>query len=235
MWDVRRAADRGHGRHGWLDTRHTFSFADYHDPRFLGFRGLRVINEDRVAPAAGFGTHPHRDMEIITYVVSGRLAHRDSLGREETLGPDEVQRISAGTGITHSEFNASDTTPVHFYQIWLNPDRRGTQPSYEQASFPSSPGTTTIATPEGRDGSLSIGRDVVVERIETTGPDPVEVRIAPGRHAWLQMISGSLEAIDSAGRSVALAEGDGLAVSDESRLELRPSGEGARLLRFDLA
>ena len=162
MIRVRRASERGHFDHGWLDTYHTFSFSRYYDPRQMGFRSLRVINEDRVAPGRGFGTHPHEDMEIVTYVLDGALAHRDSLGTGSTIRPGELQRMTAGTGIMHSEFNPSETEPVHLYQIWLLPEREGLEPSYEQRAFPEEERHNRlrlVASPDGRDGSLTIRQD----------------------------------------------------------------------------
>src|SRR6476661_3998059 len=162
MFQVRKAEERGHFNHGWLDTAHTFAFADYYDPRHMGFRALRVINEDRVQPGQGFGTHGHRDMEIVTVVLEGALEHRDSLGNGEVLRPGELQRMTAGTGIRHSEFNPSEAEPVHLYQIWLMPERNGLTPSYEQKPIPTDgdPGRLRlVASPDGRDGSLTIRQD----------------------------------------------------------------------------
>ncbi len=162
MFRVRRAQERGHFNHGWLDTYHTFSFGDYHDPQHTHFRALRVMNEDRVKPGQGFGMHPHRDMEIVTYVLTGALEHKDSMGNGEVLRPGEFQRMSAGTGILHSEFNPSKTEPVHLYQIWLLPRRKGSTPSYEQRAFPEAEKQgrlRVVASPDGRDGSLTIGQD----------------------------------------------------------------------------
>ncbi|HTN51439.1 MAG TPA: pirin family protein [Anaeromyxobacter sp.] len=233
MITVRKAAERGHFNHGWLDTRHTFSFADYHDPAQMGFRALRVINEDRVRPGEGFGTHGHRDMEILSYVLSGALAHEDSTGGGGTLRPGEVQRMSAGTGVMHSEFNASDEEPVHFLQIWILPDRTGHRPSYEQRAYPEAERRgklRLVASPDGADGSTRLHGDV---RVHATLLAPgVEVRhaLATGRHAWIQVARGEL-----ALNGVALAAGDGAAVSDESAIALVGRGAGeAEALLFDL-
>src|SRR5258706_10368847 len=187
MMTIRPAAKRGHADHGWLDSHHTFSFADYYDPDNMGFRSLRVINDDRVTPSQGFGTHPHRDMEIISYVLEGELAHKDSMGTGSVIRPGDVQRMSAGTGVLHSEFNASKTDPVHFLQIWLVPSKRGIAPGYEQKMFPPADKKgrlRVVASPDARDGSLSIHTDAVVyaglfDRGETS-----ELKLEPGRHAW---------------------------------------------------
>ncbi len=228
---IRSAAERGVSNLGWLDSRHTFSFSDYWDPAHMGFRALRVINDDRVAPGKGFGTHPHRDMEIVSVVVSGTLEHRDSLGTGSVIRPGEVQRMSAGTGILHSEFNPSPDRPVRFLQIWIEPGRLGLTPSYEQHAFAPRPGALiTVASPDGRDGSLTVHQDVSILRGKIAPESRIEHRLAPGRHAWLQVVSGSLEA---AGRE--LAEGDGLALSGVDDLALAGRPGGAEILLFDLA
>lgn len=234
MITVRKAGERGHFDHGWLDTRHTFSFADYHDPAQMGFRALRVINEDRVKPGQGFGTHGHRDMEIISYVLSGALAHRDSTGGGGTLRPGEVQRMSAGTGVRHSEFNGSQGEEVHFLQIWIVPDRAGHRPSYEQKAFPDAERRgrlALVASPDGADGSTTIHQDARVYATLLGEGERVEHALAPGRHAWVQVARGELEA-----NGVVLRPGDGAAVSDERALVLAGRGEGlAEALLFDLA
>jgi redox-sensitive bicupin YhaK (pirin superfamily) len=232
MIRVRRASERGHFDHGWLDTYHSFSFSRYHDPRHMGFRALRVINEDRVAPGRGFGTHPHEDMEIVTYVLDGSLAHRDSLGTGSEIRPGELQRMTAGTGITHSEFNPSATEPVHLYQIWLEPEREGLEPSYEQREFPKHERKNRlrlVASPDGRDGSLTIRQDARLFLATLDGERSVTHPVAPGRHAWLQVLKGK---IDINGRS--LNAGDGAAVSEESELTIR-SDATSEVLLFDLA
>src|SRR3954468_19901114 len=214
MITVRPASERGHGQKGWLDTYHTFSFSDYQDPQHMGFRVLRVINEDRVAPGRGFGEHGHRDMEIISYVLEGALGHRDSLGHEAVLRPGEFQCMTAGTGIRHSEFNPSRTEAVHFYQIWLLPDRSGHTPHYDQRSFPEDERRgrlRLVASPDGRDGSLTIHQDAEVY-LAALGPgDRVAHALRPGRYAWLQVLRGD---VDLNGTS--LVAGDGAAVGEES-------------------
>jgi quercetin 2,3-dioxygenase len=233
MITIRKADARGRGDHGWLDSRHTFSFADYHDPRFMGFRDLRVINEDRVIAGEGFGTHGHRDMEIVSLVLEGALAHRDSLGSGATLGRGEVQRMSAGTGVRHSEFNASKDEPVHFLQIWILPEREGLPPSYEQQSFPEAERTDRLrllVAPDGADGALAIHQDVRLYGAVLTPGAAVSHALAPGRHGWMQVLRGS---VDLNGER--LAAGDGAAISDEPALSLRaPDPGGAEILLFDL-
>ena len=232
MIRIRRSSERGSANHGWLDTRYTFSFSDYFDPDHVGFRALRVMNEDRVAPGAGFPTHGHRDMEILTVVLEGAIAHRDSLGHGETLRPGEVQYMSAGTGIRHSEFNPSETEPVHLYQIWLLPDRTGHEPRYGQRRFDEagrSDRLQLVASPDGRDGSLAIHQDATVSLADLDDGRAIDHPLAPGRHAWLQVLRGSATL-----NGQSLAEGDGAAVSDEPGLEIRGVGD-AEVLLFDLA
>ena len=227
----RPAAERGHFDHGWLDTSHTFSFADYHDPAHMGFRALRVINEDRVAAGQGFGAHSHRDMEIITYVLDGALAHADSIGNRSTIVPGDVQRMSAGTGITHSEFNARQDEPVHLLQIWLLPDRRGLAPGYEQKAIPESVERGVlrlVASRDGRGGTVTIHQDVDLYASRLEPGERVKHALADGRHAWLQMVRGGIEL-----NRTPLAGGDGAAVSGESALEM-VAQESAHVLLFDL-
>jgi redox-sensitive bicupin YhaK (pirin superfamily) len=233
MITIRKAEDRGHFDHGWLDTRHTFSFASYHDEDHMGFRALRVINEDRVRPGEGFGTHGHRDMEILSYVLEGALAHRDSTGGEGVLRPGEVQRMSAGTGVTHSEFNGSRDAPVHFLQIWLLPDRPGHRPSYEQKLFPEAERKgklRLVASPDAADGSLAIHQDARVYASVLGKGEAVRHALAPGRHAWVQVARG-----EATVNGKALSAGDGAAISDEREVAIEGRGGGGELLLFDLA
>jgi redox-sensitive bicupin YhaK (pirin superfamily) len=231
MITLRRAADRGHADHGWLDTRHTFSFADYHDPRWMGFRHLRVINEDRVQPGRGFPTHGHRDMEIVSYVLSGALEHRDSLGSGSVIRPGEVQRMSAGTGVRHSEYNPSETEPVHFLQIWILPAVAGLAPEYEQRTYPAPERRgrlRLIGSSDGRDGSVTIHQDVALHAALLEPGEAVAHRLGPGRHAWLQVARG---AVTLGGQS--LEQGDGAAVSGETAVRIT-AREPAEVLLFDL-
>jgi redox-sensitive bicupin YhaK (pirin superfamily) len=232
MIRVRRASERGHFDHGWLDTYHTFSFSRYYDPRHMGFRALRVINEDRVQPGQGFGTHPHEDMEIVTYVLAGALAHKDSLGTGSTIRPHELQRMTAGRGISHSEFNPSQTEPVHLYQIWLLPEREGLDPSYEQKAFSLEERHNRlrlVASPDGDEGSLTIRQDARLYLATLDEGHEVSKDIPPGRHAWLQVLRGKLTL-----NGQAMSAGDGAAVSEESALAIRADSPSEVLL-FDLA
>lgn len=232
MLQIRRADERGHADHGWLNTYHTFSFANYHDPAHMGFRALRVINEDRVQPGQGFGTHGHRDMEILSYVLAGALEHKDSLGNGEVLRPGEFQRMSAGTGVRHSEFNPSDTEPAHFYQIWLIPHTTGLTPSYEQRAFSDAEKRGTlrlVASHDGTDGSLTIHQDARVYLALLEPGESVRHDLPPGRHAWLQVVRGAVRTND-----LPLSAGDGLAVSDEAHLAIT-AVQSAEVMLFDLA
>lgn len=231
MIRVRKGNDRGHFDHGWLDTYHTFSFGDYHDEQQMGFRSLRVINEDRVQPGQGFGMHGHRDMEIVTLVLEGALEHRDSLGNGEVLRPGELQRMSAGTGIRHSEFNPSADEPVHLYQIWILPERKGLTPGYEQKAFDPAGKIgrlQLVASPDGRDSSLTVRQDVALYLSSLTTDQSITHALQPGRHAWLQILRGSVEL-----NGQSIAAGDGAAVSEEASLSIRAS-EPAEILLFDL-
>jgi hypothetical protein len=232
MITIRPAGERGGADHGWLNTRHTFSFSNYYDQRHMGFRDLRVINEDRVAPGQGFGTHGHRDMEILSYVVSGGLEHRDSIGNGAVIRPHEWQRMSAGTGVRHSEANASADEPVHFYQIWILPEAEGIRPGYEQKLFAPEEKTgrlRLVASGDGREGSLKVHQNVSVYNALLKEGDAVEHRLGQGRHAWLQVVKGAVE-LNGNG----LGAGDGAAVSEEVALAIRAGGESEVIL-FDLA
>jgi quercetin 2,3-dioxygenase len=231
MINVRRAEERFHSDAGWLDSRHTFSFADHYDPRYTGFRTLRVINEDKVAAGAGFPSHPHRDMEIISYVLSGALEHKDSMGNGSVIRPGELQRMSAGTGVTHSEKNASASEPVHFLQIWLLPERRGVAPSYEQRAFPAAgkDALHLIASRNGDRGAIRVHQDVELYR-GVLEPGQKTVReLATARNVWLQVVRG-----DVALNGTALSAGDGAAVTQERAVQLVASSP-AEVLLFDLA
>jgi redox-sensitive bicupin YhaK (pirin superfamily) len=232
MLTVRPAAERGRTLLDWLDSRHTFSFGDYYDPRHTGFRALRVINDDRVTPGAGFGTHGHRDMEIVTYVLEGALEHRDSLGTGSVIRPGDGQRMSAGTGIRHSEFNHSRAEPVRFLQIWILPEWQGLPPGYEQKSFPAAEKRgrwRLIASREGREGSVTVHQDVDLYAALLEPGERVAHALAPSRHAWLQVAKGAV----TVGGATALSEGDGVSASDERALEVI-AREPAELLLFDL-
>jgi redox-sensitive bicupin YhaK (pirin superfamily) len=228
---LRRAGERGHYDHGWLDTSHTFSFADYYDPRFMGFRVLRVINEDKVAAGRGFGMHPHHDMEIVTYVLEGELGHRDSMGNGSVIRRGDVQRMSAGTGITHSEMNASKTQRVHFLQIWIVPDKPGYAPSYEQKAFSDEERRgrlRVVASPDGRDGSVTLHQDAVIASSLLSPGQRVEHAVAKQRFAWLQVARGAIDLGDHK-----LTAGDGAAIRGGGTLPIAGI-EDAELLLFDL-
>jgi redox-sensitive bicupin YhaK (pirin superfamily) len=232
MMTIRAAGERGHANHGWLDSYHTFSFADYYDPEHMGFASLRVINEDRVTPGQGFGTHPHRDMEIISYVLEGGLEHRDSMGTGSIIRPGDVQRMSAGTGVTHSEFNASKTDLVHFLQIWLLPAQKGIRPSYEQKAFSRQEKQgrlRVVASPDGRGESVTIHADAVVYAGLFDEGQSGELALAPGRRGWVHVARGKIRVN---GRD--LGAGDGAALSDEAGIRVE-GVEGGEVLVFDLA
>lgn len=231
MITIRRSKDRGHADHGWLDTYHTFSFADYYDPNFMGFRDLRVINEDFIAPAQGFPTHGHRDMEIITYVIDGELSHRDSMGNGETIRPNEVQRMTAGTGVLHSEYS-SPTDKTHLLQIWILPEKRNIAPSYEQKLFSAEEkqgNLRLVASRGGDDGSVHINQDVRLYASTLSEGDEVSHRIGDGRHAWVQLISGSIEV-----NGETLSPGDGGAISDEAAVTIKALADRSEFVLFDL-
>jgi quercetin 2,3-dioxygenase len=232
MITARKSADRGRTKIDWLDSRHTFSFGDYHDPKNMGFRTLRVINEDRVRPGAGFPTHPHRDMEIVTYILEGALEHKDSLGTGSVIRPGEAQRMSAGTGITHSEFNHSKTEPVHFLQIWIMPSATGIAPGYEQKTIDDAKahtGFAPVGSPEGRDQSVKIHQDATLSVAKLERGQTVATNIKKGRHGWIQVARGAVTVNDTA-----LAEGDGAAISDEEKVTI-VANSPAEVLFFDLA
>ncbi|GAW67153.1 quercetin 2,3-dioxygenase [Geoanaerobacter pelophilus] len=231
MITIRKSEDRGHADHGWLDTYHSFSFASYYDPRHMGFRNLRVINEDRVEAGAGFPTHPHRDMEIISYVLEGALEHRDSMGNGSVIRPGEVQRMSAGTGITHSEFNHSKDEGLHFFQIWILPQRDGITPSYEQKLFPEQEKKgrlRLIASADGAEGSVTINQDAKMYASLLDQGQEVVHHLARGRHAWVQAARGSITV-----NGHLLEAGDGAAVSDEDLVRLT-ARQPSEVLLFDL-
>ncbi|MBD2077319.1 pirin family protein [Phormidium sp. FACHB-592] len=232
MLTVRKAEDRGHANHGWLDSYHSFSFANYYDPQHMGFRSLRVINEDMVAPAKGFPTHPHRDMEIITYVVSGAVAHKDSIGNTEKVGAGGVQRFSAGTGITHSEFNPSTTEGLHLLQIWLLPERQGITPSYEQKEFPAATKRNqwrAIANREATDGAVKLHQDAAIYATILEPGEQLTYTLQADRHAWVQIVQGEVTL-----NGTTLDKGDAAAISNATELAFAASTD-AEILLFDLA
>lgn len=232
MVRIRKSADRGHRNHGWLDTFHTFSFGDYHDADHMGFRSLRVINEDVVDPAKGFGTHPHRDMEIVTYVLSGALAHKDSLGNGSTIRPGDVQRMTAGTGVLHSEFNASDTEPTHLLQIWILPERGGLAPGYEQVHVEDDAlqgALTPIAGPPGAQAAVTVHQDAWIHAGRFEAGQSVHHDLAPGRGGWLQVARGVVRLGEHE-----LTAGDGAAIEGMPRIDIEVL-QDAEVLLFDLA
>src|SRR5512140_1558141 len=229
---VRPAQARGHAEHGWLDSFHTFSFGHYHDPEHMGFGPLRVINEDRVQPGAGFPTHGHRDMEILSYVLEGALEHKDSIGTGSVIRPGDVQRMSAGTGVRHSEFNASPDNPVHFLQIWITPDKAGHAPGYEQKSFTAEEKQgrlRLVASPDGRDGSVTIHQDAAVYAGVFADGERATFQLAPKRHAWVHVARGEVRV-----NGEVLRAGDAAAIDEAGAIELAGQGTGEVLL-FDLA
>ena len=232
MMTIRPAGQRGHAAHGWLDSHHTFSFADYYDPKHMGFRALRVINDDRVTAGQGFGRHPHRDMEIISYVLEGSLAHEDSMGTGSVIVPGDVQRMSAGTGVTHSEFNASKTDPVHFLQIWLQPSQSGIAPGYEQKTFTKQDKQgklRVVAAPDGRDDSVTVHADGVLYAGCFDAGETAELTLAAGRHAWIHVAKGSVRV-----NGKDLNDGDGASLADETTIRVEGT-TGGEVLVFDLA
>jgi len=232
MIDIRKSETRGHANHGWLDSHFTFSFADYYDPEHVEFRTLRVMNDDRIAGGGGFPTHPHRDMEIVTYVLDGALAHKDSMGNGSTIRPGDVQYMSAGTGVAHSEFNASDKETVHMYQIWMFPDKRGYTPTYDQKHFAPAEKQgklRLVVSPDGRDGSVQIRQDNELYATLLAPGETVKHALKPERHAYVQVARGSVTL-----NGAKLATGDGAVVSEEQSVELT-GVDNAEVLLFDLA
>jgi quercetin 2,3-dioxygenase len=235
MLTLRKAEDRGHSNLGWLNSYHTFSFGGYLDPHQMGFRALRVLNDDRVAPGKGFGAHGHRDMEILSYVMEGKLAHKDSIGEAQVLGPNEVQAMSAGTGVIHSEFNASTTEPTHFLQVWLQPSTPDVEPSYQQFAYDPSEKRGTLRLMAGPDRNTNppsafIHQDARMYAAVLGADESIDYPIAAGRHVWVQCADGLIDV-----NGLALKAGDGVAVSDERALSLKGNGSGGELLLFDLA
>jgi redox-sensitive bicupin YhaK (pirin superfamily) len=231
MIEIRRAQERGHAQHGWLDSFHSFSFADYYDPQHMGFGALRVINEDRVQPGQGFGAHAHRDMEIISYVLEGGLAHKDSMGNGSVIRPGDVQRMSAGTGVTHSEYNASDRDPVHFLQIWIEPDVRGGKPGYEEKRFEPADKRgrlRLIASPDGREGSVTIRQDASLHAALLDGAEVIEHHPRAGRRSYVHVVRGEVTVNGNP-----LRHGDALKASGEQVVRLE-QGRDAEVLLFDL-
>ena len=232
MITIRKSGDRGHANFGWLDSYHTFSFGNYYDPEHMGFRSLRVINQDRVNGGGGFGTHGHRDMEIVSYVLEGALDHKDSMGNGSTIVPGDVQRMTAGTGVMHSEFNHSDSDPVRFLQIWIEPSQTGLEPGYEQTRFSREDKLNQlrlIASPNGRDGSVTVHQDASIYATVLEADRTLDYRLPKGRHGWLQVAGGSVKL-----NGVELSEGDGAAIAASNSITLQATEE-AEVLLFDLA
>lgn len=225
---LRKAEQRGHAQHGWLDSWHTFSFADYYDPNFMGFSALRVINEDVIAPGQGFGTHPHKDMEILTYVLSGTVEHQDSMGNKEQIPAGEFQIMSAGTGVRHSEYNASASEPLHLYQIWIIPEKAGVEPRYEQKKFDAPQGRQWVLTPDGREGSLKVWQDMTLSRWALTPSEAGSLTLDSRRNYWVQVVKG-----DVILNGESLTTSDALALHQESLLSLQAQS-AAEILIFDL-
>ncbi len=230
MMNIRRANERGHADHGWLNAYHSFSFAGYHDPAHMGFRSLRVINDDTVAPGGGFGTHPHRDMEIITYILDGELEHKDSMGNGRVIRTGEVQYMAAGTGVQHSEFNPSEKNPVHLLQIWIQPDHKGAKPRYEEKSLARAQTGVwhLVASKSGRDGSIAINQDAELSLAKLEPGDTVEHTLRPQRQVWIHVAEGTVEL-----NGIVLNAGDAVAVSERVPLKLMGK-ESSQVLLFDL-
>ncbi|MBN9927974.1 pirin family protein [Pantoea agglomerans] len=225
---VRKAEERGHANHGWLDSWHTFSFASYHDANFMGFSALRVINEDVIDGGQGFGTHPHKDMEILTYVLSGTVEHQDSMGNKEQIPAGEFQIMSAGTGVRHSEYNASESEPLHLYQIWIIPERTGIEPRYDQRRFPDVQGRQLVLSPDAREGSLKVFQDMTLSRWVMAAGEQDNVAIDAGRRIWIQVVKGDVTVNGNP-----ITTSDALAIWDESALTIEASS-AAEVLLFDL-
>lgn len=229
---VRRAADRGHANHGWLDTWHTFSFGDYYDPEHMGFRSLRVINDDKVAAGGGFPMHPHRDMEIFSYLLAGNLAHQDSMGNSRVLKPGEIQLMRAGSGVRHSEFNPSTTAPAHLLQIWITPDTRGLEPAYTEwtpASGSENEAKTLVISSDGRDGSATIAQDASIYLVKPRAGESVRHELAEGRGLWLHVAKGSLTV-----NGIGLETGDAVSLEESGEIEILSSSGGSEAILFDL-
>ncbi|MGD8164024.1 pirin family protein [Pantoea sp. FN0307] len=225
---LRKAEERGHANHGWLDSWHTFSFANYYDANFMGFSALRVINEDVIAGGQGFGTHPHKDMEILTYVLSGTVEHQDSMGNKEQIPAGEFQIMSAGTGVHHSEYNASSSEPLHLYQIWIIPESTGIEPRYDQRRFADVTGRQLILSPDAREGSLKVYQDMTLSRWVLKAGESDTIALDPSRRIWIQVVKGEVQVNDQP-----LATSDALAIWEESTLMLQASSD-AEILLFDL-
>jgi len=225
---LRKAQDRGHANHGWLDSYHTFSFANYYDANFMGFSALRVINEDVIDGGQGFGTHPHKDMEILTYVLSGTVEHQDSMGNKEQIPAGEFQIMSAGTGVRHSEYNASKEVPLHLYQIWIIPEKTGIEPRYAQRRFADVQGRQLVLSPDARDGSLKVFQDMTLSRWVFKAGEQDSVDVAEGRRVWIQVVKGDVTV-----NGEAATTSDGFAIWDEKSLTIAASGD-AEVLLFDL-
>ncbi|PRD16042.1 pirin family protein [Pantoea coffeiphila] len=225
---LRKAQDRGHANHGWLDSYHTFSFANYYDANFMGFSALRVINEDVIDGGQGFGTHPHKDMEILTYVLSGTVEHQDSMGNKEQIPAGEFQIMSAGTGVRHSEYNASKDVPLHLYQIWIIPERTGIEPRYAQRRFDDVQGRQLVLSPDARDGSLKVYQDMTLSRWAFKAGEQGTAEVAEGRKIWIQVVKGDITV-----NGEAATTSDAFAIWDEAALEITASSD-AEILLFDL-
>lgn len=225
---TRKAQERGHANHGWLDSYHTFSFANYYDANFMGFSALRVINEDVIDAGQGFGTHPHKDMEILTYVLSGTVEHQDSMGNKEQIPAGEFQIMSAGTGVRHSEYNASQTEPLHLYQIWIIPEANGIEPRYDQRRFDNAQGRQLVLSPDARDGSLKVYQDMTLSRWAFTAGEEGSVTVDAGRRIWIQVVKGDIEV-----NGEKATTSDAFAIWDETALTLTASSD-AEILLFDL-